>query len=352
MNAVTSPESAPKQGSEFAELSNIVKRAGLMDRRPVYYAVKGSLTLLAFTGAWVVFALLGNTWWQLFTAAVLAVLYTQVAFLGHDAGHKQIFPSRRANDATGIGLAGLVGMSYGWWVGKHNRHHANPNLEGADPDIDMAALAFSTRQSRAKRGFQRWMAKYQAFLFFPLLMLEGFDLHWSGIKAVWRGGLRARWIEATLLTTHLVVYLAAVFLVLSPGKAFVFIAVHQGLWGLYMGCSFAPNHKGMLTLTEGHHLDFLRKQVLTSHNVTGGRWVDFALGGLNFQIEHHLFPSMPRPTLRRAQPLVEAFCATKGISYSQGGLLMSYGQILRYLHEVGAPVRAEDAHKKTHAGSH
>jgi fatty acid desaturase len=114
-----------------------------------------------------------------------------------------------------------------------------------------------------------------------------------------------------------------------------------------MGCSFAPNHKGMLTLSEGHDLDFLRKQVLTSHNVIGGRWVDFALGGLNFQIEHHLFPSMPRPTLRRAQPLVHAFCIEKGISYSQGGLLMSYGQILRYLHDIGAPLRADDRRART-----
>ncbi|WP_436498278.1 fatty acid desaturase family protein [Actinokineospora sp. HUAS TT18] len=345
----TRAASGTRQRSDFADLLDIITKAGLLRRRPVHYAVKGTLTLLAFAGAWVVFAVLGDTWWQLFTAAFLAVACTQVAFLGHDAGHKQIFPRRRANDALGIGLAGLVGMSYGWWVHKHNRHHANPNVDGADPDIDIAPLAFTPRQSRAKRGFLRWTVKYQAFLFFPLLLLEGLDLHWSGVKAVWRGGLKARWVEATLLATHIAGYLTAVFLVLSPGKAFVFIAVHQGLWGLYMGCSFAPNHKGMLTLAAGHHLDFLRKQVLTSHNVTGGRWVDFALGGLNFQIEHHLFPSMPRPTLRRAQPLVRAFCASRGISYSAGGLLMSYAQILRYLHEVGAPLRAEDARRRVRA---
>jgi fatty acid desaturase len=93
-----------------------------------------------------------------------------------------------------------------------------------------------------------------------------------------------------------------VFLVLSPGKAVVFLLVHQGLWGVYMGLAFAPNHKGMPTTTGEHSWDFLRKQVLTSRNVRGGRWVDTALGGLNYQIEHHLFPSMPRPSLRRAQP--------------------------------------------------
>ena len=85
--------------------------------------------------------------------------------------------------------------------------------------------------------------------------------------------------------------------------------VQQGLFGLYLGCSFAPNHKGMPTLTEADRLDFLRRQVLTSRNVRGGCLVDFVLGGLNYQIEHHLFPSMPRPNLRHAQPIVRRTAA-------------------------------------------
>ncbi|HEU5475477.1 MAG TPA: acyl-CoA desaturase [Actinophytocola sp.] len=334
---------SPRHGSDYAELSRIIKQAGLLRRRPVHYAVKGTITLLVFAATWVVFGLLGDTWWQLCTAAVLAVVYTQVSFLGHDAGHKQIFRGRRRNDAVGLAMGGLVGLSYGWWISKHTKHHANPNVEDADPDLDIPALAFTPRQSRAKQGFLRWMAKYQAFLFFPLLLLEGLNLHWSSIQAVWRGEVKARTLEAVLLTAHILAYLTAVFLVLSPAKAVVFIAVHQGLWGLYMGCAFAPNHKGMLTLSKDNTLDFLRKQVLTSHNVLGGRWVDFALGGLNYQIEHHLFPSMPRPTLRRAQPLVQNFCTTHDISYSHSGLIRSYRHILSYLHAIGAPLRAHDA---------
>ena len=108
-------------------------------------------------------------------------------------------------------------------------------------------------------------------------------------------------------------YLAVVFLVLSPVKAVVFILVQQGLFGLYLGCSFAPNHKGMPILAADDHTDFLRRQVLTSRNVRGSWLVDFALGGLNYQIEHHLFPSMPRPNLRRAQPIVREFCRQHGL---------------------------------------
>jgi fatty acid desaturase len=108
---------------------------------------------------------------------------------------------------------------------------------------------------------------------------------------------------------------------------------------LYLGCAFAPNHKGMPVVDEGDELDFLRRQVLTSRNVRGGRLVDFALGGLNYQIEHHLFPSMPRPNLRRSQALIKRFCEERGLQYSEASLFASYEEALRHLHEVGAPLR-------------
>jgi len=183
---VAAPRAGRGQGSDFAELSRSVQQAGLLSRRRGYYLAKEILTLAIFAGAWVLFAYLGNSWWQLLTAALLAIAYTQLSFIGHDAGHKQIFRSRRANDAVGFVHAGLVGLSYGWWIGKHNRHHANPNHESDDPDLDIPALAFTKGQGITRRGFLRWMAKYQAFLFFPLLLLEGLNLHWASIKASWR----------------------------------------------------------------------------------------------------------------------------------------------------------------------
>ncbi|MDQ3402176.1 MAG: acyl-CoA desaturase [Actinomycetota bacterium] len=335
----SSPSSTPTRGSDFAALRRIITDAGLLERRHGYYAAKILLTLLAFAGGCVAFVMLGDSWWQLAVAAFFAVVCTQLAFIGHDAGHKQIFRTRRANDAIGYLHAGLVGISYGWWIDKHTRHHANPNHEDDDPDLDIAVLAFTQRQAHGRRGLVGFTTKYQAFLFFPLLLLEGFNLHWESVQAIRRGEVKARGLEAAILVFHVAAYLTAVFVVLSPPVAIAFIAVHQGLWGVYMGCSFAPNHKGMPTISAGTTLDFLRKQVLTSRNVRGGHWVDFALGGLNYQIEHHLFPNMPRANLRHAQATVQEFCARHGIDYVQCGLLRSYGHVLRHLHATGAPLR-------------
>lgn len=329
---------ATGRGSDYAELSRRVRQAGLLDRRPVSYAVKITANLALFALGWVVFGLLGRSWWQLIVAAFLAVIFTQIAFVGHDAGHKQIFGSRRANDLVGRMFGGLIGLSYGWWIDKHNRHHAHPNREGHDPDIVSAVLSFTESSARARRGFGAWVARSQAFLFFPLLLLEGLNLHAASVRALLsrtRVSPGMRLAEGGLLVAHAAGYLAALFLILSPLQAVCFLAVQQGLFGVYMGCSFAPNHKGMPIVGEGEKVDYLRRQVLTSRNVRGGRFTDLLLGGLNYQIEHHLFPSMPRPSLRRAQVLVRAYCEQHEISYTETSLVRSYADVLRSLHMVG-----------------
>jgi fatty acid desaturase len=328
------------RGSEYAALSRHVRQAGLLDRRRAAYAWRIGGTAAALAAGWAAFAVIGDSWWQLATAAYLAAVFGQVGFLGHDAGHSQVFRSRRANYALGALCANLgIGLSYGWWTGKHNRHHAHPNTEGADPDIMIGALAFSGPQARAARGWQRLLFRCQAWLLVPMLFLEAASLHAASLRALARRDGRNRALEAALLGAHAAGYLAAVFLVLPPAKAAAFIVVQQGLFGFYLGCSFAPNHKGMPVLAASDGTDFLRRQVLTSRNVRGGWFTDFALGGLNYQIEHHLFPSMPRPSLRRSRPLIAAFCAAHGVPYHEATLLGSYAQALRYLNATGKLTR-------------
>jgi len=325
----------PRRGSDFAELSRRIKDAGLLARRPGYYAAKIGLTAALLMAGWTVFVLLGETWWQLATAVVLGIGFTQAAFLGHDAGHKQILRTRRGSYVLGLLHGNLaVGLSYGWWVDKHNRHHAHPNEIGSDPDIGTGALVFIPGTARRHR-LTRLLTRAQAYLFFPLLLLEGLNLHVAGLLALRERPVNARWLEGALLLAHVASYVTVVLVVLSPLQALAFVAVQQGVFGLYMGCSFAPNHKGMPLLSREDELDYLRRQVLTSRNIRGGRFVDFVFGGLNYQIEHHLFPSMPRPNLRRAQALVRQFCHQRRIPYTETSLPASYRLALRHLHAVG-----------------
>jgi fatty acid desaturase len=343
--AATPAEAAARpaqRGSDYAELSRLVRQAGLMDRRPGWYAWQIAATVALLAAGWAAFILIGDSWWQIAVAVFLGIMFTQVGFLGHDAGHRQVCSSRSASRVLGVLLGNLgIGLSYGWWVSKHNRHHAHPNTEGADPDVAMKVLAFTTGQAGAARGLARIVYRCQAYLFFPMLLGEAVSVHAASIRDVISPAEgRRRRAEAILLAVHLVAYLSVVFVVLPPVKAIVFIVIQQGVFGLYLGASFAPNHKGMPILQLTDDNDFLRRQVLTSRNVRGGWLTDLALGGLNYQIEHHLFPSMPRPSLRRSQPLIRDFCRAHGLPYCQASFAGSYAQALRHLNAVGKQVPA------------
>ncbi|GIM89796.1 fatty acid desaturase family protein [Paractinoplanes toevensis] len=325
-------------GSDFAELNRRINALGLMRRRPAYYLVRLTLVALLVVGGWAAFFVVGSSWWTLAVAAFLAVAFAQLALVAHDLAHRQVFRTKRPSEIFGR-VAGNVGigMSYGWWMDKHTRHHNNPNHDDLDPDVAPEVLIWATESAWGRRGLKGFITRHQAGLFFPLLTLLGIDLKVSSVKAIRAGTVKRPGLEAALLILHAVVYLSTLFIVLSPLQALAFIVVHQALFGVYLGMTFAPNHKGMPHPTGDE--DFLRKQVLTSRNVKGGRFVDIALGGLNYQIEHHLFTGMPSPNLRKAQPVVQAYCAEIGVPYEQTGLIESYRQALRHLHEVGAPLR-------------
>src|SRR5439155_6407125 len=108
---------------------------------------------------------------------------------------------------------------------------------------------------------------------------------------------------------------------------------------IYLTSIFAPNHKGMPMLDKESDMSFLYRQVVTARNVKAHPITDFWYGGLNYQIEHHLFPSMTRTSLRKAQRLIKAFCGEHAIPYYETSMLRSYQEILHYLHDIGSPLR-------------
>jgi fatty acid desaturase len=325
-------------GSDFAELNRRVNALGLLRRQPGYYALRLTAVGLMVTSGWVAFFLVGRSWWTLLVAAFLAAAFAQLALVAHDLAHRQVFRTKRPSAIAGRLAGNLgIGMSYGWWMDKHTRHHNNPNHDDLDPDVAPEVLIWATESALGRRGLAAFVTRHQAGLFFPLLTLLGVDLKVSSVKALRAGVVKRPLLESVLLVVHAVAYLTAVFVVLSPLQALAFIVVHQALFGVYLGMTFAPNHKGMPHPTGAE--DYLRKQVVTSRNVRGGWFVDIALGGLNYQIEHHLFPGMPSPNLRKAQPIVQNYCAEIGVPYEQTGLIESYRQALVHLHAVGAPMR-------------
>jgi fatty acid desaturase len=323
--------------TEYSSLLRTVRDAGLLRRRTWFYGMVFGIVLAVLALVVVSFLILGDSWYQLIVAGVLGLVLTQFAFLAHEASHRQVFTSGKLNDLAGRTLANLfVGISYSWWMTKHSRHHANPNVVGKDTDIDRDFISFQEVDAAKARGIYGWFTRRQGYLFFPTLVFEGVNLHRHGFLTIFgRGKVDKRALEIVMIMTRLTAYLTVIFLCLPLGMAFAFLGVQLAVFGLYMGASFAPNHTGMPILPHDSKVDFLRRQVLTSRNIKGNWVMDSYMGGLNYQIEHHLFPNMPRPHLARAQEIVKEYCDTHRILYTETSLLGAYGIVTEYLNRVG-----------------
>jgi len=328
--------------SDYAQLKGRVRDAGLLERQSAFYirSIAAKLALLA--GCLAIFVVVRQPWALALDAVALAIVSGQLGFQLHDAGHHQMFRSARLNAAVGLLTGNLaLGMSYGWWIAKHNRHHANPNHVDLDPDIGPGTIAYTEERALAAEGVKRLVARHQAFLFFPLLLFLGGSMHAASVRFLSKERPRYRRLEIALLALHAALYAGFFVLLLGPWLALMVILIHKACAGLYMGSVFAPNHKGMARM-EGVDIDFLRRQVLTSRNVRSNPLIDVWYGALNYQVEHHLFPTMARSSMPRAHVIVMDFCRERGIAYHRVSMLQSYREILSYLHEVGTPLRGRE----------
>ena len=340
-NSVSAEPQRASPSDDYLELSRLIRDRGLLIKQPGYYAWNLLMTLGLLALGITLLAFVEALWFQLLDAGFLSVVFARIAFLGHDAGHRQIFRSARWNDWVGLGISFFLGMERTWWVEKHNRHHSNPNQIGLDPDIDIPVLAFTEEDALAKGGFYRLIVRHQAWLFYPMLTMEGmFGLRLAGILYLLHHRVKYPGVEQVLFAGHFVAYFGLLFYLLSPWHAVAFIVVHQMLFGLHMGFVFAPNHKGMPILANDNEMDYLTQQVVTARNIKPNPVVDFMYGGLNYQIEHHLFPNMPRNNLGAAQEVVRSFCLARSISYHETGVLRSQREILSFFHRMSAPLRA------------
>ena len=323
--------------SAYTELAKTIRELGLLRRRYWYYWSRVVTAVVGFVLVWVAVVALGNSWFQLICAAALGVVIAQFGFLGHDAAHRQIFASAAWNDWSSRIVSGLIlGMSYGWWKSKHNRHHNAPNQTGKDPDIAPGVIAFTPEDVERRPAWLVAIARFQGWLLIPLLTLEGLSLQVSSARTLAnRRPLAHRWTEVALIATRMALYLTALLLILPPGKAFAFLGVQLAVMGVALGGAFVPNHVGMPIVPKDAKIDFLRRQVLMSRNIAGGWLVRYGMGGLQCQIEHHLFPSMPRPALTEVQPLIKAYCQERDIQYTEVRFGSAYRSVISHLNTVG-----------------
>lgn len=328
----------------YLDLRREVTLAGLL-KRSGWNSAPLALVTLALGAVAIAAVIVAPGYWRFVAAPLLALFWMQVGFFGHDAGHNQVFSLTEHNRRLGLFCMPLMlGMSFRPWVIKHNLHHAETNVVASDPDIDHPLLAFTEDAARSRQGIARWIVRYQAYAY-PVLALFatiGFRIDaWryaTGAPAIHQRNDKydgERQVELGLLVVNLALWLIVPSVLLGPAHWLPVFVVGQMLLGFNMAFVFAPNHKGMPMLTGGSQLSFIEQQVLTSRNVFGGRVVDFLYGGLNYQIEHHLFPTMPRRNLPACRDFVRSFCMDVGLSYTEESVIGACRALFDSLDEIG-----------------
>ena len=332
--------------SNFSQVLNLVREAGYLKKKPSFYIIRLVVISVIASALWagagfLAWAATINGWWMVLAFAIVAllgVMSAQYGFIAHEAAHRQIFRNNKLNDWTGLILANLfAGLSYGFWLKKHNKHHQRPNQIGEDPDIAIRVLSFTTESKMSKKGIERWFSDRQGYLFPLLLLFTGFDLLLDSVAGMGRKdrSIGIRVLEFSLMLIRQFAPYVVLAILFGPFWAMAMWFVMMMSFGFFMGAAFAPNHKGMPLVEKDSSLDFFSRQVLTSRNIKGSWLKDNLMGGLNYQVEHHLFPSMARPYLRKTHQIVSEYCRQNDVTLVEMNLLASYKTIMQHLNKVG-----------------
>jgi fatty acid desaturase len=249
---------------------------------------------------------------------ICAVLCTSIAMVGHEGSHRSFSASPLRNEIIAyLAFPMFSGLSLSYWHNKHDRlHHGHPNVDNVDTDIMpfpfSSSRAGHARCGRKERWFQRNLQKY---LFWPMSTLMAVGMRRSSILHLLRTKTRDRawWFEAFCTSVHYIAWLVVPSIVFGPIAAF---GVYTGVWALVGVCLalvFAPAHMGM-PVTNGQNRDWLH-QIETTRNLELPRVVSPFFIGLDYQVEHHLFPKIPHASLPKAAKITAEWCARHGLPY-------------------------------------
>ena len=320
------------------------------------------------------------------SAVTLGLFWQQAGWLAHDFCHQQVFSNRDTNNAVALFLGNVCqGFSVGWWKAKHNQHHAAPNELDAethralDPDIDtLPLIAWSAEMVETIAGGDldspmRRLVRAQHFYFVPVLLFA--RLAWAQQAATFAAGLwsstssggggalkdgekkkeeeendkgedavsgfvRRRRAQASLEVATLLAHYAWTLglpLLAFGGNVFsslAYVLAAQLACGLCLALVFVQSHNGMEVYSETK--DFVSAQAASTRDISPTVVSDWFTGGLNYQLEHHLVPGLPRHNLGAAAGEVKALCERHGLGYEVCSMPVGTRRVMVHLAKIAA----------------
>lgn len=357
----------------YRDLRSQLVMMGMFKANGWFYLYKCTSNMMLWATAVAMVYFSERTVIHMLSAFLMGLFFQQCGWLAHDFLHHQVFQKRRYGDWAGIFWGNLMqGYSVQWWKNKHNGHHAVPNLHNStalsqdgDPDIDtMPLLAWSVKQAQSYRQFQadgtdsafvKFMIRNQATFYFPILLLARLSWLNESFKTAFGLGaatenaaleLKSKGLQYPLLEKGGIVLHYIWMYIVSTGfgrfstpYSLLYFLVATASCGFLLAIVFGLGHNGMATYDADARPDFWKLQVTTTRNITGGHgfpqaFVDWFCGGLQYQVDHHLFPSLPRHNLRRTHELVRSFCKEWNVKYHEADLVDGTIEVLKHLSKV------------------
>jgi fatty acid desaturase/predicted heme/steroid binding protein len=357
----------------YRDLRSKLVLMGMFKSNLWFYTYKCLSNMAMWALAFAAMVLSDNVMVHVGSALLMGLFFQQCGWLAHDFLHHQVFRNRKYGDMLGLFWGNLMqGFSVQWWKNKHNGHHAVPNLHNStavsqdgDPDIDtMPVLAWSLKQAQSFRelqadgkdsAFVKFMIKYQMWTYFPILLLarlswlnESFKVAY-GLGAATENaalemkvkGLQYPITEKVGIALHyawVAAFCSGLGRFSIPYSIAMFFLMTCSC-GLFLAVVFGLGHNGMATYDAEARPDFWKLQVTTTRNITGGHgipqaFVDWFCGGLQYQVDHHLFPGLPRHNLKKTHALVESFCKEWGVKYHEADMVDGTFEVLACLDRV------------------
>lgn len=372
-------QSVPKDEKQLAfergyrDLRSKLIMMGMFKSNGWFYLYKFVSTQAIMVAATLMVYLSDSVLVHFLSAFLIGLFFQQCGWLAHDCLHHQVFRKRKYGDWAGIYWGNVMqGFSVQWWKNKHNGHHSVPNLHSSsavsqdgDPDIDtMPLLAWSLKQAQSYRElradgkdspFTKFMIRNQAMFYFPILLLA--RLSWLNESFKTAFGLGASTENAALELKHkglqypflekagIITHYAWMFTVSSGfgtwslGYSIAYFLAATCSCGFMLALVFGLGHNGMATYDADARPDFWKLQVTTTRNITGGHgipqaFVDWFCGGLQYQVDHHLFPTIPRHNLKKTNALITSFCKEWGVKYHEADLIDGTVEVIKHLANV------------------
>jgi fatty acid desaturase len=305
----------------FSDLKNEVREAGLLERVPV----RGSIEMIATILSMILIFTTAPMWNPILLGLFMTLVFTRAVFISHDILHTQYFKSKSLSFKLSYPFSAIIlSNSSSWWDFKHNvNHHTWCNVPAKDEDILAMDGAF-TPNHKGNSSFLRsikfivfWGA---LFFMYPAFIVQSYNF---AIK-------RKKYGELFLMLLHWPIIWGTLYLV-SPSVGFfltVFVTLYIVLSG-WLAFGFITNHLGceVFEKDESEDLSWMELQMRTSRSLSGGAFIHWFYGGLNTQIEHHLFPKAPRFNLLKVQQMTKEFAKKHNIKYFETTPIEAYVQI-------------------------